>query len=160
MRRGYLRNFIFGAEDALVSTVGLLTGIAFAGVGNRTVIISGIVYIIVEAISMSAGAYLSEDSANDLPAEGVRDNQITDAIVMFFSSLLIGIIPVLPYLFPTEGHVSFYWSVAFSLISLFAVGIIKGLVVGRHPIISAIKITVVGGIVIGLAIAVGLLIKI
>lgn len=159
MRRGYLRNFVFGAEDALVSTVGLLSGISFAGVESKTVILSGVIYILVEAISMSAGAYLSEDSANEIDDGSKRDNQLTDSIVMFFSSLLIGLIPVLSYLFTPDTRLAFYWSIIFSLISLFSVGVIKGFVVGRHPIMSAVKITAVGAIVIALAIAVGLLIK-
>lgn len=160
MKRGYLRNFIFGAEDALVSTVGLLSGVSFAGVGSRVVILSGVIYILVEAISMSAGAYLSEDSANELPEyQGRRDNQVTDAVVMFCSSLLIGTIPLLPYVFITPTTTAFYWSIGFSLASLFAVGIIKGYIVGKHPLISATKITLVGGIVIVLAVLVGQLVK-
>ncbi|KKS05141.1 MAG: hypothetical protein UU58_C0001G0001, partial [Candidatus Nomurabacteria bacterium GW2011_GWA2_41_25] len=36
----YVRNFIFGAEDSLVSTVGLLSGIASAGIARKEIIIS------------------------------------------------------------------------------------------------------------------------
>ena len=36
----YLRSFIFGFEDSLVSTVGLLSGIAFAGITAREIILT------------------------------------------------------------------------------------------------------------------------
>ena len=55
-KHGYFRNFIFGVEDSLVSTVGLLSGVAIAGVPSRTILLTGVVLILVEAFSMAAGA--------------------------------------------------------------------------------------------------------
>jgi len=58
-----IREIVFGLEDALVSTLGAVTGVA-AGTGNvRIVLLTGIVLIFVEALSMSAGSYLSSKSA-------------------------------------------------------------------------------------------------
>ncbi len=62
----FMREIIFGLEDSLVSTLGAVTGIA-AGTGNRyVVILSGLVLIVVEALSMSAGSYLSSKSAREV----------------------------------------------------------------------------------------------
>lgn len=159
MRRGYLRNFVFGAEDSLVSTVGLLSGVSFAGLSNREIILSGVILILVESISMGAGVYLSEDSANDLPQEGEHDNTIADATIMLVSYLLIGLIPLLPYVFSSDTKIGFYYSVGFSLVSLFCLGLFKGYVVGKHPVYSAIKVFIVGGLVTAIAVSVGLIIK-
>ena len=57
-----VRNFTFGVEDSLVSTVGLLAGIAFAGVNAGTVVLTGAVLIFVEGFSMAVGSLLSEQS--------------------------------------------------------------------------------------------------
>lgn len=63
--RANIREIVFGLEDSLVSTLGAVTGIA-AGTGNAyVVILSGIVLIFVEAVSMSAGSYLSSKSAKE-----------------------------------------------------------------------------------------------
>lgn len=159
MRRGYLRNFIFGAEDSLVSTVGLLSGVSFAGLTNREIILSGIILILVESISMGAGVYLSEDSANQLPQEGERDNTIADAGIMLISYLLIGLIPLLPYVFSADTITGFYWSVGLSLVALFCLGLFKGYVVGKHPIYSALKVFIVGSAVTAIAVSVGYFIK-
>lgn len=40
----YFRNFIFGVEDSLVSTVGLLSGVAIAGVAQRSLLAVGEVF--------------------------------------------------------------------------------------------------------------------
>lgn len=60
------REVIFGLEDGLVSTLGVVIGIAAATQDVRTVIISGLVVIFVEAISMGAGTYLSTKSEKEL----------------------------------------------------------------------------------------------
>ncbi|MFH1711847.1 MAG: VIT1/CCC1 transporter family protein [Patescibacteria group bacterium] len=61
-----IREIVFGLEDSLVSTLGAITGIA-AGTGNSfVVILSGVVLIFVEAVSMAAGSYLSSKSAREV----------------------------------------------------------------------------------------------
>ena len=60
--RNALRDGVFGVQDGLVSTVGVLTGVA-AGTGDgRIVAITGLVVIAVESLSMAAGSYLSSKS--------------------------------------------------------------------------------------------------
>ncbi len=160
MRRGYLRNFVFGAEDSLVSTVGLLSGVSFAGLVSREIILTGVVLIMVESISMGAGVYLSEDSANDLPQAGEQDKTIADGTIMLFSYLAVGLIPLLPYVFSADTIVGFYWSIGLSLVALFLLGLFKGVVTNRHPVLSAVKVFLVGGAVTAIAVLVGGLIKI
>ncbi len=58
-----IREVVFGMEDSVVSTLGALTGIAAGTQNAQVVIISGAVLIVVEALSMSAGSYLSSKSA-------------------------------------------------------------------------------------------------
>lgn len=61
-----IREIVFGLEDSFVSTLGAITGIA-VGTGNTyVVILSGIVLIFVESLSMSAGSYLSSKSAREV----------------------------------------------------------------------------------------------
>lgn len=61
-----IREIVFGLEDSLVSTLGVLTGIA-VGTGNTyVVILSGVVLIFVEGLSMSAGSFLSSKSAEQV----------------------------------------------------------------------------------------------
>ncbi|MFC1633057.1 VIT1/CCC1 transporter family protein [Patescibacteria group bacterium] len=62
----YARQIIFGLEDSLVSTLGVITGIA-AGTGNPLIVVlSGFVVIFVESISMTAGEYLSSKSEKEI----------------------------------------------------------------------------------------------
>jgi VIT1/CCC1 family predicted Fe2+/Mn2+ transporter len=156
-RKGVLRNFIFGAEDSLVSTVGLLSGVSFAGLTSKALVTSGLILILVEAISMSVGVYISEDSANEL--DGEKDSVYSDSTVMFLSYIVMGLIPLTPYLKYGNTPTAFYFSITVTIVALFLLGLFKGFYVKIHPVKSALKISILGGVVILLAISVGRLIK-
>jgi len=55
----YVREIVFGLQDGMVSTLGALTGIAIGSQDLFTVILAGFVVILVEAVSMSIGSYVS-----------------------------------------------------------------------------------------------------
>ena len=63
---GTFREMIFGMEDGMVSTLGAITGIAAATENYFAVILSGLVIISVESISMAIGSYLSSKSVKDI----------------------------------------------------------------------------------------------
>ncbi len=57
---------VFGVEDSLVSTVGALTGIAAGAQDTYVVVLAGVVLIFAEAVSMTAGSYLSSKAEADV----------------------------------------------------------------------------------------------
>lgn len=57
-----LRELVFGMEDGMVSTMGAITGIAIGSGDHFIVVLSGVVIIAVESISMGVGSYLSNKS--------------------------------------------------------------------------------------------------
>lgn len=61
-----VREVVFGLEDSLVSTLGTITGVAVGTHDVFVVLLTGVVLVFVEAISMAAGSYLSSKSATDL----------------------------------------------------------------------------------------------
>jgi len=96
---GHLRNFVFGVEDSLVSTVGLVSGIAIAGVPKTEILLTGSILIFVEAFSMGAGSFLSERSAEEfMEEEGMSSAySLENGAIMFFSYFVSGFIPLFNY---------------------------------------------------------------
>lgn len=154
----YLRNFIFGVEDSLVSTVGLLSGIAAAGVSRGDILVTGIVLIFVEAFSMGVGSFLSEESAAEY-VTGVHNLKFTinGGLVMFFSYFLAGFIPLFPYIFFTAR--AFEFSILFSLLALFMLGIAGSAIFGSHVLKNGLRMLIIGGLAIAVGVLVGVLIK-
>ncbi len=156
----YVRNFVFGVEDSLVSTVGLVAGIAAAKVESGTILITGIVLIFVEAFSMGVGSFLSETSAEEYEAHLANIwSTIKAGVIMFISYFVAGFIPLFPYaLWSLEK--AFWFSILLSVIALFALGIFSGRISRRSPLKTAIRMTVLGGMAIALGVIVGTLLKI
>ena len=152
----HLRSFVFGVEDSLVSTVGLLSGIAASGMSGREILLTGSVLVLVEAFSMAAGSFLSEYSAEEyLAKEKVMVGRpLLDGTIMFFSYFLSGFIPLFPYLLflPDEA---LPLSIGFSLLALAGLGYIGSRITGASLLKGAIRMVVVGGIAIGAGILVG-----
>lgn len=156
----YIRNFIFGAEDSLVSTVGLLAGIVSAGIERKEIIISGIVLICVEAFSMFVGSFLSEraveESAPDY--EKSKSKSPLAAIIMFISYFLCGLVPLSPYILLSVER-AFWWSIIASLFALFILGFLSAKILKTKVLKNALRMMLIGGIAIALGVTVGILMK-
>lgn len=152
----YLRNLIFGVEDSLVSTVGLLSGVAAAGVSKSTIFLTGVVLIFVEAFSMGVGSFISEHAVEEYTKKEEADHSHTliGGIIMFISYFVAGFIPLFPYLI-AEIRTAFIVSIALSLLALFLLGALSGKSFGIRVWKRGVQMLVLGGIAIGLGVVVG-----
>lgn len=155
----YVRTFVFGVEDSLVSTVGLLSGVAVAGATRGAIILSGIILIFVEAFSMGIGSLLSEHQAEkylkhrDVPIA----HSLIAGVVMFFSYLIAGFIPLTPYVFVENGS-AVVLSVALSLLALFCLGIVSAAIFKTRLLRNGLEMLIIGGLAIVVGIAVGMIV--
>ncbi len=156
----YFRSVLFGLQDGLVSTTGLVIGIS-AGTSERAIIIlASFVAISVEASSMAAGEYSSEKAVHQLDgSHRHKDNLIIGAVLMFFSYLLAGFIPISPFLFfsPDTARVT---SIFAALISLFVIGYFKGKIVKVGVLRSAVEMFIIGGLATAIGLTVGYFLKV
>jgi VIT1/CCC1 family predicted Fe2+/Mn2+ transporter len=152
----YFRNFVFGVEDSLVSTVGLLSGVAIAGMTSHQVFVTGVILIFVEAISMAAGSFLSESTAEEYAtgSEALSSKSYLSSAVMFVSYFISGFIPLAPYLFFTSST-AFWVSIAASLISLLILGIVGAKLTKTRMTTNAFRMVCIGGLAIGVGVLVG-----
>lgn len=70
-----IRELVFGLEDGLVSTMGAVAGIAAGTENGQIVVLSGLVIIAVEALSMAAGSYLSNKSHRQMLEKRITDER-------------------------------------------------------------------------------------
>lgn len=155
-----IRNFVFGVEDSLVSTVGLLSGIAVAGIDRSDIVVTGVVLIFVEAFSMGIGSFLSERSAEEyvLRRETTLKRPSKSGLTMFISYLLAGFVPLSPYFF-LIGNSALLVSVSLSLVALFLLGFVSGRFSGISVVKDGLRMLVLGGLAIVIGILVGQLLR-
>jgi VIT1/CCC1 family predicted Fe2+/Mn2+ transporter len=61
-----IRNVIYGVNDGLTATLGVLTGVGGATVNARVVLIGGLSAMVASGVSMAGGAYLSSKSQREV----------------------------------------------------------------------------------------------
>ena len=152
----YFRNFIFGVEDSLVSTVGLLSGVAVANVSREHIILTGIILLLVEGLSMAVGSFLTEYSVEEYTHQTERPTKrnVISGVIMFFSYFLSGFIPLSPYMFLPVGT-ALVMSVVLSIFSLFILGVISAKISNSSIIKDGFRMAVVGGVAISVGMIAG-----
>jgi VIT1/CCC1 family predicted Fe2+/Mn2+ transporter len=217
--RARIRELVFGIQDGLISTVGLLAGVQGATESATVVIITGLTAMFSGAISMAAGSYLSSNAQKEifdkelreaeilaekepyLAAEGLlkslsqeglsreqsygvvkqllRQEQVflrtfqekvfglgsaeinqplKAAMVMGASFIAGALIPIVPY-FALQGINALYFSILLSAVTLFVVGVFKGYLAAKSPILSGIQFFAVAVGAAGLGYLIGLVVQ-
>lgn len=156
----YLRSSVFGFQDALVSTTGVIAGVSAGTLDRNIVLLAGIVTVSVEAISMAIGEYTSQKVAHEHDKTGkYTDNIYIDTLLMGSSYFLGGMVPLFPIVF-LQLPTATYYSIGFAMLGLLLLGYIKAKVVGVNPFKSALEIFILGGFATALGIIVGRIFKV
>ena len=72
--RGWLRAAVMGAGDGIVSTAGLIVGVAAANESPSAILTAGLAGLVAGAMSMAAGEYVSVSAQRDLE-EALRQKE-------------------------------------------------------------------------------------
>ena len=150
-----IREIVFGLEDGIVSTLGVLVGIAIGTNDRALVILSGLVVIFVESLSMAAGTYLSNKSQQEFRL--AEDNKnilkrifhprqprlpIRESAFMGVSYITGGLVSLLSFLV-LPVSVAVVSAVLISFVSLFGLGFVKGKLTKINPVKSGLEMVLV-----------------
>lgn len=146
----FVRNLVYGIEDSLISTTGFVVGVTFAGLATPTIVVASLVLILVEALSMSFGAFLAEESF--LYASDARQTTwmiLSYALTMFLSYFLTGLVVIVPYLFNVRYN--YAYSLGIAIASLYALISFSG----QGGAGRALALTAVGAAILAVTVLVG-----
>ena len=155
LHEDYLRSGLFGIQDGLVSTTGVVVGISTGVEDKAIVILASLVAVTVEASSMAAGQYSSEKAVHQMDKTGKHtDSLAVGALIMFFGYFLGGLVPIIPTILLNKPD-SQIISVGGAFIGLFTLGYIKGHLVKVKPLKSAVELFIIGAIATTIGLVVG-----
>jgi VIT1/CCC1 family predicted Fe2+/Mn2+ transporter len=69
---GWLRAAVLGANDGILSTAGVIVGVASAGADRAAILTAGVAGLVAGALSMAAGEYVSVSSQRDAEHADLR----------------------------------------------------------------------------------------
>jgi len=75
-RIGWLRAAVLGANDGVLSTASVITGVAAAHPAGNQVLLAGVAALVAGAMSMAAGEYVSVSSQSDTEAADLARERI------------------------------------------------------------------------------------
>jgi len=155
LHEDYLRSLMFGLQDGIVSTTGVVIGIS-TGVNNKDIIVlAALVAVMVEASSMAAGQYSSEKAVHQMDKTGKHtDNLYIGALIMFVAYLIGGSFSIIPTLI-FDQPIARILAIISSFVGLFIIGYIKGHLVEHRPLRSAIELFIIGSVATIVGVAVG-----
>lgn len=160
----YLPEFVYGGIDGSVTTFAVVAGVVGASLSSSIVLILGFANLFADGFSMATSNYLSVKSDTVCGCEG-KKNALKTAFATFVSFLIIGIIPLLSFLIGAltgnEWIIERQFILAFLLtgIAFLIVGGIKGSIIGKRPLRTAIETLLIGGFAAGIAYLVGHLLR-
>ena len=105
-----LREVMFGVEDGAIGNLGLVIGMAQAMSPNNLIILAGIATMFAQAISMSAGNYISVKSEKEYFSVKKKSrsygkeyashkNPVRSSVIMAFSVMIGAAIPLITFFF-------------------------------------------------------------
>ena len=156
----YMISLMFGRQDGIVSTTGIVVGISI-GVDNKAIVIlAAFVAVTIEATSMAAGQYSSEKTVHQMDKTGKHtDSLIVGALIMLVAYLVGGMFSIIPTVI-FDQPLARIIAVISAFSGLFIIGYLKGLLIEGSTLRSAIELLIIGGIATSIGLAVGILLKV
>ena len=152
--RRYISEFVYGAVDGTVTTFAVVAASAGAGISSAIILVLGIANLIADGFSMGSSAFLAAQAETDESARPTAHRASPKVIggATFGAFVVVGSVPVLPYIIDvvgrlnTDGATLFYISSGATILTFVAIGYVKGKVAKTSPYKSA-AITLLLGIV-------------
>ncbi|SFR42087.1 VIT family protein [Marinobacter daqiaonensis] len=155
--RRFLPDFIYGANDGLITTFAIVAGVAGAGLSNTVVLILGFASLLADGFSMATSDYLAERTPSDRESGSRRAPAMRHGLATFVGFVTPGIVPLVAYLVPVPDGYRFPLAAAMTLVTLFMVGAGRGLVANLPAWRAGLEMLLVGALAAGVAYGVGLL---
>jgi VIT1/CCC1 family predicted Fe2+/Mn2+ transporter len=129
--RHYLRDLIYGANDGIITTFAVVTGVAGAALPVRTALILGGANLLADGFSMGASNFLairSDEAARLAAGEDLAEPfPLRHGIATLAAFVVAGSVPLIPYAF-APAPLRMGVTVAATLATLFAVGALRSAV--------------------------------
>ena len=151
----YLPDLIYGANDGIVTTLAIVSGVVGASLSTTVILILGFANLLADGLSMGASNVLSRRSdtvADELPSlsEASKHGAAT-----FLGFVAVGIVPLSAYLVPWfDGH-RFAAAVILGLLALFVVGASRAAFTSRAWLPSGTEMLFIGALAAAAAYAIG-----
>ena len=138
----YISEFVYGSVDGVITTFAIISGAIGSELAPLIIVILGLSSVLADGFSMGVSSYLSAQAAKEhaeTNIESMKKDPIWIGIVTFISFVLLGSIPVIPFMV-IECKLAKYISLSLAAILFIVIGLIKS-TVNKSSKIKGVTIT-------------------
>ncbi len=160
--RHYIRDLVYGANDGLITTFAVVTGVAGGALPQLAVLVIGAANLAADGVSMGVGNFLSiraDERARE--ADGLPEVEAypwKHGIATLLAFMVAGAVPLVPYLLPIDPVTRLAVSTAMTFATLFLLGGLRGLITNDPWWRTGLETLVLGMLVALAAYGAGLLV--
>ncbi len=152
--RKYLPDLIYGANDGIVTTLAVISGVVGASLSTRIILILGFANLLADGFSMGASNVLSRRS--DTESEIVPLLRASrHGLATFIGFILAGFLPLVAYLIPWAPYDRFPMAISIALLTLFLVGASRAAFTSRGALRAGLEMLLIGALAAFLAYLIG-----
>jgi len=156
----YLSDIVYGANDGIITTFTVISGVYGAKLSSVVIIILGFVNLFADGISMGASRFLS------IRAGAIAHNEdrgilepLYHSFATFISFFVFGLLPLFVFMLPEIITRPYIISSIITAFTLFFIGSLRGIIVKKGRFQGGFEMLAIGGIVAIIAYSVGYLIN-
>ncbi|HEU5363242.1 MAG TPA: VIT1/CCC1 transporter family protein [Gaiellaceae bacterium] len=155
--RYYFPDLVYGANDGIITTFAVVSGVIGAALSERVILILGFANLVADGFSMGASNFLSRRSHAD-PAERAEVPEASyHAAATTLGFVTAGLVPLVAYLAPLPDDDRFPVAIVLTLATLYSVGASRALVTRLGWFRSGLEMLLVGALAAAVAYGIGAL---
>ena len=154
----YLRDLVYGANDGIITTFAVVTGVTGASLGRRTILILGIANLLADGFSMGASNYLARRSDIEIGEGNDRADGLRHGSATIIGFVIAGMVPLVAYLAPMADGTRLPAAVGLTAAALFGVGASRSFVTKHGFLRSGGEMLLVGSLAAAVAFGIGALV--
>jgi VIT1/CCC1 family predicted Fe2+/Mn2+ transporter len=155
--RHYLPDLVYGANDGIITTFAVVTGVTGASLSERVILILGFANLVADGFSMGASNFLSRRSHAEAADRDDAPEATRHAAATTAGFVTAGVVPLVAYLVPVPDGNRFPLAIALTFASLYAVGASRALVTRLGWVRSGGEMLLVGALAAAVAYGIGAL---
>jgi VIT1/CCC1 family predicted Fe2+/Mn2+ transporter len=155
--RRYFPDLVYGANDGIVTTFAVVSGVTGAALSERVILVLGFANLVADGFSMGASNFLSRRSNADAAERADAPEATRHGAATMTGFVTAGVVPLVAYLVPFADGARFPLAIALTLATLYAVGASRALVTRAGWVRSGGEMLLVGALAAAVAYGVGAL---
>lgn len=140
-----------GVEGGFAIFAGIIVGLSFTDLHRDFLIMSATISIVVNALNASAVRYATEHYTDELDGRESRSwfkAYFVPSLVEFVVYCIVSAISIVPLILIEHTIYAVVLCVAITLVTLFAAGLYRGALLGRHALRDGLEVMGLGALII------------